>query len=194
MFFPLLFSFMSAGWNVEATVKSNLTDSQRGEICERLKFEPSPDETITTRYFPGFLQAATTLSVYIENIKSEEDFLSRFHGRIINDGGISDYDDTAGSNVYHIEIFAFDTRPKDYACELIFYEEDGKNTARFYIGGYIPELKNIYEFLHDPLQPYRSSWMFVSCAVVEVSLAAYLIAQKIAREVRKGLRKRAAIS
>lgn len=91
----------------------------------------------------------------INNIKSEQDFLSRFHGVVKE----KENNETGSSRIikYKIEIFNLINIPKDYFCQLSFTEENGKLSCEFYISGYIPELNNIYQFLDDPLQPFLDS-------------------------------------
>gem|GEM_PF-6497611 len=157
----------------------NLTDSQIEEVTDKFKFDLSVNktETIRTLYSRGHQTTPTILQVYVDNIDSEEGFMSRFRGEstkiekdYISGGYIRfkyDYDDENVSGLYEVEIF----EKKADKAQLVFYSEDGKLNAMFFIAGNgIGELENICKYNALPyylLNPYIivPTIVFVICAV-----------------------------
>lgn len=179
--FPLIFFFVNSGWYAEPIEKTKLTTSQVAEICENLKFDLTPEETMVTRYWPGFLQDTISLTVIVNHIKSEEDFLTHFHGTV--KGKVKDTTDS--SSVYTIELFDLDRIPKDYTCQLSFANNGDNLFCKFFISGYISELDNIYQFLDNPFQPYLKNGYFMKCVYMESVLIMFLIVQKIVGFIKK---------
>ena len=194
MICPLLFGFVNTIWFFDLTpiVKKDLSDSQIEEICVLLKFELVNDEHIYLEYNQGALQAVPLLNVYIENVKSEEDFLARFDG-ITKSGGNSTYNayinGTSSIRNYDIDIFKLERRPKDYMCGLaFFYEfEDDCYTVMFYISGYISDLDPIYDyfFYYDNIKPFLRNWMFMIPLCIELTLIGYLAVTGCTRLIKK---------
>ena len=157
----LLFFALNSGWWLRPTERSRFTDVQRDEICQALKFELAPGEKLKTRYWPGFLQATIHLTVTVCGITSEEEFVKRFHGEWIE---VQDRDE-------NIDLFHLTGYIKDYECILII--DDAQ--AKFYIGGYIPQLNNIYKFLYEPWQPYLANPYLLGGIALELGLIITLI-------------------
>jgi hypothetical protein len=149
--FPLAFGILMSEWNVSTQTRANLTDNQINQISEALKFELAPNETIQVSFFPGFIQAMPSLTVAIENIESEDDFLSRFSGEITDTGGI--------------ELFQFERTPKDYHSKLEFIETDGVLSAVFNINGSVPQLREIYHFSYNPYIKYMNVFVILPLTV-----------------------------
>jgi len=149
LFFGFIGSFLLS--DLEPAFKDNLSESQIKEICSSLKFELKNGEDIYIEYSPAVWQSATSLYVYIENIESEESFLSRFKGTTRRGSNFVSYGNLNGSepiSKYDIEIFELEQLPKDYMCGLLFFYnwESESTTALFSISGYIPELRVIYNY------------------------------------------------
>jgi hypothetical protein len=189
MIIPILFGYLMSDWFIRPTTKRNLSNEQIREISEKLKFELLPDETVYVKYFPGFLQGTIFLHVFVENIKSENDFLSRFGGnyKAIANPGYYEMTCAKLDGAYEADIFELKTQPKDYSCELLFYTESGKANAVFLIVGYIPELLDIYLFSNNPYQRYYSNPYFIVPLIIELALIICLVTQKIKNRRRQKL-------
>jgi len=177
MLIPLGFGLISSIINIVPTVNTELTDKQMREICSRLKFEIKPDENVYVEYWPTVLQATTRLEVNIENVTSEADFLTRFHGLAKEMEPYQSYDRETYYSAYNVEIFQLDRIPKDYWCGLYFADEDGSVRAKFYISGFVPDLKNIYSFSHKPFRPLLNNLMFIIPLIIEAALIIFFVVQ-----------------
>lgn len=175
MIFPIIFSSINSGWFTAPSVKKNFSDTQINEICAKLKFELAHGETIHIEYFPGVLQASTYLKVFIENVKSESDFISRFHGTAVK----------TESDIYETDIFHLEQEPKDYHCYLRFSGENETLQAEISISGYIPDLEKIYRFSIDYFQPFLANRVFITLFIIEFFLIIYLLGQILIRFLRK---------
>lgn len=172
MLVPLFSTFIGAGFNEGPSEKTYFSEAQINEICEQLQFDLAPGETLTTRFWPGILQAEPWLGVYIHGIESEAAFLSRFRGKIVDDDSI--------------ELFIFDgIKPEGYGSQLGFSEIEGVKTAQFYIMGYVPQLSNIYEFVYNPYQAFLSYRPFMTCLVLEITIVLLLIVQIVIIVIRQ---------
>ena len=178
MIVPIVFGAINSAWFVstEPIIKKDLSDSQIKEICSRLKFEPLPEEIIYIAYSPSAMQATESLSVYVENIKSEADFFSRFKG--VAKAGSANIGYTGK---YDIEIFKLARTPKDCMCGLSFFDEGESLSAIFAISGYVPELEKIYScfFYYQNIQPFLKNWTFMVPLAIELILILFLVGQKI---------------
>ncbi|MCL2633137.1 MAG: hypothetical protein FWD34_01340 [Oscillospiraceae bacterium] len=154
--------------------KRSFTQNQINSICETFKFELAEGETIYTRYHPGFLQGRPTLNVIIENIHSEEDFSSRFDGEIIKETWEFTHI-TGFISSYEVEIFYFEPHWES-ASYLIFYKEDDKLNARFYIDGYNKRLESIHNIVYNPYLQFIKP-IFVIPPVIETACIIFLIIQ-----------------
>jgi hypothetical protein len=137
-------------WINPTTVKKRFNPSQIQELCAVLKYDLATGETITTRYFPGFLQAEPSLLIEIDNVKTHADFLARYKGKYTQ----IDFD------YYIVEIGS-----------LIFTEQDDYLQATFYIHRWSSEIASVTEFLHNPYMryicnPFLVVPLFVTIAVI----------------------------
>ena len=186
MIFPLFFWYFNSVWFISPIKKNNLSKKQIDEICDKLKFDLDQNETLSIEYFPGVMQATTFLTVNINNIKSEDNFLSHFKGNIKNKVDISNLsEDKSIISKYDVGIFVLDHIPKDYSCSLSIIEKDKNLTAKIHISGYISQLENIYKVLNDPLQPLFDNFYFMTFAIVEIFLIIYLIFQGVFSIIRR---------
>lgn len=176
MIFPLLFGYINSGWDIHPCVKTEFSDDQLKEISTKFKFETASDENISVEYFPGVMQASTYLKVRVENVGSEAGFLSRFQGIAVKRDYYAYYDSEAVS-VYEAEIFSLEVKPKDYCCQISFHDQDGQLNAELYISGYIPELKNIYDFSHDYFHAFFTNRMFMIPLIIECVIIIFLAGQ-----------------
>jgi hypothetical protein len=190
LFFGFIGSFLLS--DLEPAFKDNLSESQIKEISSSLKLELKGDEHIYIEYRPTVLQATVFLKVYIENIESEESFLSRFKGTTRRGSNFVSYGDLNGSvsvSKYDIEIFELERRPKDYMCGLLFFYnwESESTTALFSISGYIPELRDIYSYFGYSynIKPLLRNRMFMIPLCIEFVLITFLILSACSRFIRK---------
>jgi len=191
MIAPLSFGFANTVWVIDSTpiVKADLSDSQVREISSILKFKPVNHERVYIKYCPGALQAAPSLYVFIENIITEEDFLSRFSGVIEEASNYIDYGYLNGSiplSNYDIEVFQLERIPKDYMCGLSFFDKGESLTAMFTLSGSIPELKPIYRyfFYYDSIKPLLHNWIFIIPFSIELILVIFLVGSICIRFIR----------
>jgi len=182
LFLYLIIAFAGMQWMQPTQKKTSFTQSQINQICETFKFELAQGESIYTEFFPGFGQARTTLRVFIEDIKSEEEFLSRFHGTV------KSYDEYG--NEYRLDLFPRENPHWEYREILSFHEIGGSLTAVFYVNFYIEELAHIYKFVYNPyslallaryIHPY-----FIIPLIIEILLVIYLILKFIKRRKHHG--------
>lgn len=167
MIFPLFFLYINSIWFVKPNIKSDFSKAQITEICDQFKIVLLPGESITTEYFPGVLQATKYISITVNNIDSESDFLSRFSGEI-DDNTLSNGSDIQSK--YDISIFELSSSPKDYSSSLEFIDNIDDLSAKIHISGHIPQLKEIYRMCNDPLQPFFSNWLFMLFLGIELVL------------------------
>ena len=184
MIFPLFVLYFNTMTWYAATIPSitkNFTDAQIQEISEKLKFVLAPDESVSTEFWPGFLQASTELIVNVENIKSKDDFLSRYTG-VSDETGTYGYESKS-------KMFRFEKWPKDYSFRLHFLNKDDSVIAEFFISGYVPDLDNIYEFSYDAnqvrLRAFLSNWVLMILLAIEIVLVVFWIRRKTIWYLRK---------
>ena len=168
-----LYGIAIVPWKMQPTERNTFSNEQQLEICEKLKFELAPGEMISTRYWPGVMQATTSLTVTIHNINSKEDFLKRVHFETpaleihwSSDDEALHFDDFQEMSEHVI---------KDYSCLVRFVEVDNKPCAQIYVCGYITQLSNIYELLYEPWQPYFSDVPFITFVVIEMFFILFLV-------------------
>jgi len=182
MIFPLGFWYINSVLFIVPVVKSNFSEAQITEICEQFKFGILPGETITAEYFPGVMQAATFINITINNINSESDFLSRFSGKATKDNSIH-YSDVKSN--YDVSIFELERLPKDYSCNLSFFESSGNLSSKIHVSGYISQLEKIYEFCDNPFQPLFNNRIFMVCLGIEIILIISIIVHTTISFVQK---------
>ena len=182
MIAPLSFGFVITALFIDTNpiVKADLSEKQVKEICSILKFEPVNYERIYLKYSPGALQAPRSLYVYVENIITETDFLSRFNGIVKEGSSYIDYGYLNSSiplSKYDIEIFQLERIPKDYMCGLSFFDDGESLTAMFTLCGGISELKPIYRyfFYYDNIKPLLHNWVFIIPFSIELILVIFLV-------------------
>jgi len=185
MIVPLYYTFYMSGWFVETTIKTKFSNKQRDRICQAFMFDLGPEETLAAQYFPGFLQATTGVTVTIDNLVSQDDFLARFRGEILEEVKPMSSSHGTITAAYAIKLFAFDQPPKDYHCELRFGEDQGRAFCKIVSVGYFEQLEDIYRFLDNPWQPVLANPFFMVCAGIEFLLVAYLTTQSVIGRVRK---------
>ena len=137
---------MSQHWNIEPATIDDLTEKQLAEISSRFKFELEGSETVSITIRPPVFLVAPYVAVDIGNVKSEAEFLSRFHGVVLNsysDERPPDADSYFG--IRDVEIFQFDKKPGGYFSQLSFNERNGKVNAALLIIGNVPELGDVYK-------------------------------------------------
>jgi len=186
----IFFGYVNTSWFLtKPYVKVKFTGKQIAEIQEKLKFELATGEKIRTEYYPGFMQAATRLVVFVENIESEEDFLSKFKGNAICQGeeewyrghyydSLSEFYGFEVISEYRIEVFLFENEPKDFSTALMIFIEDGVLKARFNIVGYIEDLSKIYSFTYNRAFPVLINPLFMIPLIIEIVLLSFLFIQK----------------
>lgn|GEM_PF-5313585 len=157
LFIMICFCLLTTGFYTEYVIKNSYTQKDSELICNAIKFELASNESVSTIYFPGFLQASTSLEIQIHNVDSKNDFLERFNGTINSE---------AVNGAYDIEMFTFESVPKDYSNQLEF--NPNQHTATFRIDGYVAELNNIYKMADDPVQPYLHNTLLIVCVVLEI--------------------------
>jgi len=170
--------------------RESFSDIQQAKICDKFKFELASSETIKTRYFSGFLQATTSLTVTINNIESKDNFLERVHLKIPSTNHFSDDEDAI-----YFDDFLYDSEQqyiKDYRCSLRFVQDNDNLSAEIYVSGYIPQFLDIYDFLYEPWQAYLSNKTFITLVIIEICLILFLLVQIPVFIVKKRGRKQSA--
>lgn len=158
LFIITCFWLLNTGFYTENVEKNSYTQKDSELICKAIKFELGQNESISTVYFPGVLQASPFLEVQIHNVDfKNNDFLKRFKGMIKLENV---------NGAYDIEMFTFESVPKDYSNRLEF--NPNENTATFKIDGYIPELTNIYKMADDPIQPFLHNTPLIVSVILEI--------------------------
>ncbi len=175
LLFILIYGAAVVPWEVEPTERNTFSPEQQSEICEKLKFELASGETLSTIYWPGFLQSAMSLTVTIHGVRSREDFLRRVYfetpsnRKSLGEEGTLYFDDYL--------LLREGGYTEDYLCSLSFVEQDGFLSAYIYVSGYIEQLSGIYNFLYEPWQPYFSNTFLKFLLITELVLILFLIAQ-----------------
>ena len=176
LMFILFYVMFVVPWDIEPTERSKFSKEQQAEICDKLKFELVPGETISTQYWPGMMQATISLTVTVYNIRSKEDFLKRVYFETpLAENNWADKNEALYFDDF--QLLSPDHRIKDYSCSVRFIEENGTNSAKIHVSGYVTQLSSIYNFLYEPWQPYLSDRLFISLTVVECVLILFLVAQ-----------------
>ena len=178
LFIMICFWLLNTGFYIENVKKNSYTQKDNELICNAIKFELGQNESVSTNYSPGFLQAPTFLEVQIHNVDSKNDFLERFNGAICTD---------EVNGAYDVEMFTFKSTPKDYSNQLEF--NPNEHTATFTIYGYVPELNTVYKMADDPIQPYLHNTQLIICVVLEIlSIVFFIIILIVYKKQNRALR------
>ena len=156
---PVLFTgYVMALENPPSTKIDNLSREHAEAIAEAIKFDLSHEETLYVVFLPGVFSGLVVLDVYIDNIKSIDDFFSRFHGSFetVHPRRVP-HSFVDAISVYEVELFEFENAIHAEATYsyLGFFNEQEKLTAKFHIvtRGLPEELNYSHSFLLKYLNP-----------------------------------------